>query len=263
MMPDSDPPCLTHPTLCFLSYNRPALLDRAVTTALAYADRPVEVIIHDDGSTDEIVLPLIAQLQARGLVSTYIANAPGHNEGQGVALNRMFGMATGDVIFKLDQDLVFNPNWLRRALGILERNWFVHNEDGSEPLIGLLGLLHYHHDPVDTRKMLLDRYFDWESHHQILGSGFAVPRLSWRQFGPFEERSAAFAEDNVFQLDVTETDGWACALPNEQRNLVENDSMGPGPSTIVSHDGAGGIKVTPIQDGPKLIDPCMLNLARR
>jgi len=240
-----------HATLCFLSYNRPAYLERAIRSAVAGAGEAVEVIVHDDGSTGEAVVGLIRDLQLEGLVSTFIANREGHNEGQGVALNRMFRMATGDLIFKLDQDLAFNAEWLPRARAILRGN----RRDFGEPEIGLLGLLHYHADPVDTAKCRVHAWPRWEQHTHILGSGFAVPRECWEDLGPFEERSAAFAEDHVFQLRVTESERWVCALPPLNENLAENDAMGPGPSTIVGLDSSGQVVVTPIQAGPYLVTP--------
>lgn len=242
---------MNHPTLCFLSYNRPEFLHRAITGAIAGADRPIEIIVHDDGSTDERVVPLLRQMQVAGQISTLILNPPGHNEGQGIALNRMFRLATGRTIFKLDQDVTFNPGWLADAMEILDGNDL---PERDEPVIGLLGLLHYHADPVDTAKCKLADWEDWEEHTHILGSAFAVPTGIWRLLGPFDERSTAFAEDWAFQQKVTAQEGMACALP-AGRNLVENPSMGPGPSTIVSAAPDGEIVVTKIREEPYLVVP--------
>ncbi len=231
-----------HASLCMLSYERPAFLGQAIETAVANAGAPLELIVHDDGSSDPGVRALLDDLLNMGLVSTVILNPRGHNQGQGTALNRMFNMATGDPIIKLDQDLIFRPSWLVDVCDILDRNardctskvpLYPGSKDGIEggPRIGLLGLFHYHHDPVDSAKTRVAAHGYWEQHTHICGSGFAVTRECWRALGPFGEHSAAFAEDWVFQMRVTESSRYVCALP--PGDLVDNQGFGIGPSTVV------------------------------
>jgi hypothetical protein len=227
-------------SLCFLSYNRPKFLQTAIRTAAENAGAPCEVIVHDDGSSDSEVYNLITDLQMDGFISTAIFNAEGHNQGQGVALNRMFNIASGDPIIKLDQDLIFEPDWLAKVNDLLWRN----------PRVGLLGLFKYWHDPVDWRKTGLDRgvVSDGLSYHShICGSGFALPRRVWRALGPFEEHSAAFAEDADMQRRVFESAVWDCALPDQ--DLVRNQGFGIGPSTVVPAIG----QVATFNTGPKLV----------
>ena len=57
---------------------------------------------------------LCERLVARGDVSSLILNPTGHNEGVGRALNRAASISTGQWIVKLDQDLLFEPDWLPR-----------------------------------------------------------------------------------------------------------------------------------------------------
>jgi glycosyltransferase involved in cell wall biosynthesis len=227
-------------SLCFLSYNRPRFLEEAIRTAADNANAPCEVIVHDDGSSDSEVYNLITDLQMDGYISTAIFNAEGHNQGQGVALNRLFNIASGDPIIKLDQDLIFEPNWLRKVNHLLRRN----------PRAGLLGLFKYEHDPVDYRKTRIHTDapcdgLDWHTH--ICGSGFALPRVVWETLGPFEEHSAAFAEDADMQRRVFESETWDCALPYV--DLVRNQGFGIGPSTVVPAVG----QVATFNTGPKLV----------
>jgi glycosyltransferase involved in cell wall biosynthesis len=227
-------------SLCFLSYNRPQFLQTAIETALLNAGAPCEVIVHDDGSTDEDVYDLLYSAQAQGVISTLIVNPPGHNQGQGVALNRLFNIASGDPIIKLDQDLIFEPNWLEKVNHLLMRN----------PRAGLLGLFKYEHDPVDYRKTRIatpDHARDGlDFHTHICGSGFALQRVVWEALGPFEEHSAAFAEDADMQRRVFEHPAWDCALPYV--DLVRNQGFGIGPSTVVPAVG----QVATFHTGPKL-----------
>lgn len=236
---------------CVLSFERPDFLRSGIESLLANAGHQLELIIHDDGSTDRAVYEHLRTFQQAG--ATVITNAPGHNQGQGIALNRMFKMAKGDPIIKLDQDLLYEPGWLAETVRILRENYPRSQSSGmdvrrppEEPLIGLLGLLHYHHDPVASIKCKIDQHQGWQSHTHILGSAFAVRRPVWHGLGPFQEHSPAFAEDWDFQRRVTDSEGFVCGLPD--RDLVTNRGMGIGPSTVVVGPG----KVRDIHTGPYL-----------
>lgn len=229
---------MSHATCCVLSYNRPAFLWECLNGLLC-AGAPLELIVHDDGSSDDGVYRVLNQFRDR---ATIIANPPGHNQGQGTALNRMFGMASGDPIIKLDQDLIFQPGWLGKVNGLLDKN----------PTLGLLGLFHYWHDPCDSAKTIIEQHGGWSSRTHILGSGFAVRRACWEELGPFEEHSAAFAEDWVFQNKVTASANWVCGLPDE--DLVANQGFGVGPSTVVVGTPSAPT-VTPIHSGPLVVQP--------
>lgn len=234
---------------CVLSFERPDFLRTGIESLLASAGAQLELIIHDDGSRDSRCYEVLRDLQGQG--ATVITNAPGHNQGQGTALNRMFRMAKGDPIIKLDQDLLYRPGWLADVNNLLasnaDRSYEPTHGIAKEPRIGLLGLLHYHHDPVASIKCKIAEHGSWQSHTHILGSGFAVPRDCWRKLGPFSEHSAAFAEDWQFQRKVTDSEDWVCGLPNE--DLVENRGMGIGPSTVVIGPG----QVRPIHTEPYIL----------
>ncbi len=234
---------MSHATLCFLSYERPVFLRQAIETAVAGVEEPVEVIIHDDGSTNRELLKYLYTIHQQGAVSSVLLNAPGINQGQGVALNRMFRMATGDPIIKLDQDLVFKPGWLSRVREVLQ-----------DERVGLCALFRYWLDPVDHRKTLLPLTTPpgHSYHTHIIGSGFAVPRHVWEELGPFAERWESFGEDWEFQKRVHASGRWLNAIPDE--DLVENVGFGVGPSTVVVQ-GADGPEPSKIHQLPLLISP--------
>jgi GT2 family glycosyltransferase len=220
---------------CVLSYQRPQFLRDCLST-LVRAGAPLELIVHDDGSTDPEVRRLLSGAVDEG--ATVVLNAPGHNQGQGTACNRMFAIASGDPIIKLDQDLIFTPGWLAHVTALMDHN----------AQIGLLGLMHYHHDPVDSAKTLLEQHAGWSSRTHILGSAFAVRRWCWEELGPFEEHSEAFAEDWIFQREVTASHSWVCGLPDV--DLVDNQGFGVGRSTVVVGAPA---TVTSIHTRPRLV----------
>lgn len=258
-------------SVCVLSYERHDLLKQCLGSMLSRADADFELIVHDDGSRDPELRRWLMGLADDGTISTLILNSAGHNEGQGVAMNRMAAIAKGDPIIKCDQDLLFEPGWLRRLQAILKENqregtlWghgsgCVHGGCSKEPvctgwcedappLIGALGIFHYHHEPVRHTDMLIADRGNWEEHRDFVGSFIAIPRPAWELFGPWAERSASFAEDNVFKLDIAKAEGWCCALTKD--DLAVNQGFGIGPSTVVTADGT----VAKIKSGTKLYEP--------
>lgn len=217
-------------SLCVLSFNRPEMIVHTINQLHEKSGHPFELIVHDDGS-DISVQERLLDLNCRGDISTLILNQPGHNQGQGIALNRMFQMAKGDPIVKLDQDLVYEDGWLATAVDLIATNKHAPREQN----LGLLGLVHYYHEPVDSAKTRIEQFDGWSSRTHILGSGFAVTRECWEWLKPFEEHSDAFAEDWIFQKAVTASHDFACGLPDS--DLATNPNMGPGPSTVVLPNG--------------------------
>lgn len=256
-------------SVCVLSYERLPLLKDCIGSMLAHADADFELIVHDDGSRDPELRRWLLQLSDEGVISTLLLNSGGHNEGQGIAMNRMAAISKGDPIIKCDQDLVFESGWLRKVQEVLAANRVagglmgtgcVHGAcpkpemchswcEDAEPLIGALGIFRYPVEPVRYEDMLLVDHGDWEEHQDFVGSFIAIPRGAWELFGPWEERSPAFAEDNRFKLDVAGTEGWCCALTKEE--LAVNQGFGIGPSTVVVSEGT----VAKIKDGPNVYMP--------
>lgn len=243
-------------SVCLLSFNRPRLLTQTIQTAIANAHHPFELIVHDDGS-DEETRDVLHDLQEDGDISLLMLNAPGNNEGQGVALNRMFGAATGDPLVKMDQDMILDPGWLRKSVDLLVANQ--QESQGSKvdddlPEIGALGLFKYEHPPVDFRMMHIAARASggiaWEEVEDFVGSAMVIPRAAYEEFGPFQMRSPAFAEDAVFKQDIAARNGWCCALfPDD---LAINVGFGIGPSTVnVVEDG--NVVTQSIHDTPLLL----------
>lgn len=231
---------------CLLSFNRPEFVKKAVTSAIEMANWPLEMIVHDDGS-DEATVQVLLDLHRQGYISTLILNPEGHNQGQGIALNRMFQMAKGDPIIKMDHDLIFRPYWLAQCVQVLKRNASL----PIEPRIGALGLFKYEADPVDYRQMFIAAYEGWEHHKDFVGSAMVIPRDSYEKFGPFEERSTAFAEDYVFKKTIDDARGWANALlPSD---VVVNQGFGYGPSTVVVKAEDGSLTSREIKEEPWLV----------
>lgn len=235
-------------SLCLLSYNRPKFVMDAILSLQKNSGYPYELIVHDDGSGPE-TLAVLRQLFADGYISTLIENKEGHNQGQGIALNRMFNMAKGDPIVKMDHDLVFAQGWLKQASLTLQLN----EQRPHEPDIGALGLFRYHHPPVVFAESIIAHHEGWTEVDDFVGSAMVIPRRAWEEFGPFEERSPAFAEDYAFKRLIHDREGWCCGMM--PHDLAINQGFGPGPSTVVYEKEGGEIGVSKIEDGPPIIRP--------
>lgn len=224
-------------SVCVLSYERPELL-HACLESVRDGRADFELIVHDDGSKDPRVRQLLWDLQGKGGISHLLLQAPGQNEGVGEAVRKCFAVAQGDLLIKVDQDLVFAPGWLRETRRILE--------DGT---VGAVGSFAYHHDPVDVAKTTLEQRDGFFTVEDFVGSSFAIPRSVYELpgVGPIEVHSPAFSEDVGLKKRIQDA-GYVLALPDE--NVAVNVGFGIGPSTVnVAHGEVQGIK-----DGPLTFD---------
>lgn len=253
-------------SVCVLSYERLDFLKACLASILTVGYADFELIVHDDGSEDEELRQWLFRMSQTGVISTLLMNPPGHNEGQGIAMNRMAAVAKGDPIIKCDQDMVLRPGWLREINSILLENrnagkgLCVHGAcprpetcpsvcEDAEPLIGALGVFRYPVEPVAYEDMLIKPRGRWEEHRDFVGSFIAIPRDAWELFGPWTERSSSFDEDNLFKLEIAATEGWCVALTAEE--FGENQGFGIGPSTVVTSTG----DVARIKPGPRIHVP--------
>ena len=98
------------------AFNAQNTLDRAIGSVLGQSHDRIEVIIIDDGSTDNTV-QIAADIAARDSRCTLLR----HDQSRGAAAARNTGIdkANGDYIAFLDADDVWHPEKLRRQLAVL------------------------------------------------------------------------------------------------------------------------------------------------
>lgn len=113
MMPADNPLV----TVYMPTYNRASLLSRAIESVLAQTYSNFELIIVDDGSTDNTHELLAAYAKQDSRVTYYINE---HNQGACVSRNRAIKKAQGEFVTALDDDDYFLPN----RLSVLLDNWF-------------------------------------------------------------------------------------------------------------------------------------------
>jgi glycosyltransferase involved in cell wall biosynthesis len=97
-------------------YDLGEFLDEAVDSALTQTHANVEVIVVDDGSTDEATRALLARYDRP---KTRVLHAP--HEGLAAARNRALFDSHGEYVCALDADDRLDPAFLERTVGVLER----------------------------------------------------------------------------------------------------------------------------------------------
>jgi glycosyltransferase involved in cell wall biosynthesis len=96
------------------TFNRAGIVTRAIDSVLGQTYRPVEVVVVDDGSTDDT--PRVLQAYGDTIVSVVQNNA-----GPSAARNRGIRESKGDLIGFLDSDDLWLPTKLERQVDLLQR----------------------------------------------------------------------------------------------------------------------------------------------
>lgn len=119
IFPEIDPTRFV--TVMIPAFNEELVIERAVRGVLASTDVRVEVIVIDDGSSDEtseVVASAFAQDPRVKLLTL-------ENGGKARALNHALALATGEIVIALDADTQFEPTTIARLA-----RWF------ADPKIG-------------------------------------------------------------------------------------------------------------------------------
>jgi glycosyltransferase involved in cell wall biosynthesis len=96
-------------------YNAGDLLTEAVESALAQTWEDLEVVIVDDGSTDPVTQKILEQASWPRTRIVHQTNA-----GPSAARNRAVEMATGQYILPLDADDTIEPEYVAKAVAVLD-----------------------------------------------------------------------------------------------------------------------------------------------
>ena len=238
-------------SVCLLSYNRAEFLAQAIEHARDQAGHPVELVIHDDGSRDPAVYPLLLDLLNNARISRLVLQPPGHNQGVGESIRAAFGVASGEYLCKVDQDLTgFQPGWLAKAIAILDAP-AVYSPISGTGIVGLVGLFTYP-DLADERFRTIYQHDGFREVSDFVSSAFVMKRSVYEQMGGITTHSDGFGEDKTLKDELTAA-GYILALPNVE--LASNVGWGVGPSTVnEAFEDDGSVRVAKIHHGPVQFD---------
>ncbi|WP_428487980.1 glycosyltransferase family 2 protein [Rhodopila sp.] len=178
-------------------YNGARFITHALDSVFAQSIKPIEVIVIDDGSTDEgpaIVARYAAQQPLRHL----------HKPNGGQSSARNFGIrhAQGTLIALLDQDDAWYPHHLRElsrpfqedntaTLGWTYSNLDEITEDNRLRIRSLLSGGSAEHPKTDLEKCLGEDMF-------ILPSASMISRSAFDAVGGFDENLIGYEDDDLF-----------------------------------------------------------------
>jgi len=101
------------------NYNYSGYLDYCIKSALEQTHKNIEVIVYDDGSTDDSLEVIRKYEHGIKLISeTNFGHAPSFNQAN--AINRAFEASKGEIIFLLDSDDAFLPEKVETVVKCFE-----------------------------------------------------------------------------------------------------------------------------------------------
>ncbi|MBW4693748.1 MAG: glycosyltransferase [Lyngbya sp. HA4199-MV5] len=174
------------------SYNYARFLRQAIDSVLTQTYSNLEVIVVDDGSTDE----------SRSVIARYgdrVIPVLKENGGQGSAWNAGFDVAKGDIILLLDSDDVFLPDVAQRVVdafhqhpGTAKVQWRLHLMDVNGKRLGRTS-------PLERRRMptgdLRPRIYNYPNYVWPPTSGNAFSATALRQILPIPEDTYRLSPD--------------------------------------------------------------------
>jgi glycosyltransferase involved in cell wall biosynthesis len=139
------------------NYNNGRYIAACVDSALNQTTPPDEVVVYDDGSTDESLAILRSYGERIILIEGVHDDARPSRECQANAVHRAFERSTGEWLFLLDGDDLFAPNKVERVLGavagqagisLVQSPMVLIDENGTE--IGKYRDARFHHPDINT-----------------------------------------------------------------------------------------------------------------
>lgn len=189
------------------SYNASAYVKEAIDSALAQTHKDIEIIVVDDGSTDDTKQILEPYIRSNKIHYIYQAN-----KGLSGARNTGIKAARGEYVALLDADDLFLPEKIEKQVEHLETH---PNCD-----VSYCDLYHFNDREPDNLLKLNYRYYSGKDVlPNLLKQSFIAPvtvvfrKSVFARFGLFDEAMRQYAEDLEFWLRLTYGGAQICFLP--------------------------------------------------
>src|ERR1700728_3850120 len=98
------------------TYNRAATIGRTLDSVVRQTHRPLEIIVVDDGSSDDT----LRAVDRQGCTVPLTVLALGDNQGAAAARNQGIALARGDFVAFLDSDDEWQPDKIAKQLAALD-----------------------------------------------------------------------------------------------------------------------------------------------
>lgn len=178
-------------SVCIANYNGQRLIEECIESIFAQdCDVPIEIIVHDDASSDDSVKLLQSRYSGR---ITLIESQD--NVGFCVANNRMAEIAQGDYLLLLNNDATLMPDALSTLLN--------HARELIAPAILTLPQYRYDNGALVDAGAFLDPCLNSVPNlnlsridvGMVIGACLWIPRHLWNELGGFPEWFGSIAED--------------------------------------------------------------------
>jgi glycosyltransferase involved in cell wall biosynthesis len=177
-------------SVCIANYNGAHMLAECLDSVLAQEiDAPVEIIVHDDASSDDSVAFLREHYpQVEVLASS-------ENVGFCIANNRMVAQARGEYLLLLNNDAALHADALRTLLAAVQGH--------ASPGIYTLPQYDWQSGELVDRGCLLDPFYNPVPNLDparrdvayVIGACLFTSRALWNELGGFPEWMGSIAED--------------------------------------------------------------------
>ena len=177
-------------SICIANYNGMGIIDSALLSVMAQdCDFRIEIIVHDDASTDGSVDFIRKNFPDVKLIASKV------NVGFCVSNNRMVSKAMGEYILLLNNDAILLPN----AISTL------YDEARRQNTPGILGVPQYNFfsGKLIDRGLLFDPFINTVPNYNtkradvgmVIGACLWIPRTLWMELGGFPEWFHTLGED--------------------------------------------------------------------
>lgn len=195
---------LTNPLVSILipCYNSEQNLSETIKSALAQTWKNIEIIIVDDGSTDNSLAV------AKSFESSIVKVISQENQGQSASENRAFAESQGDFIEYLDADDLLAPDKIERQIKLLGNSdsfvacceWSRFYKFPREAIF-IPQPLWKDLDPVDWLVCA------WERHYMMHGATWLIPRKIAEKAGAWDERLSLINDFDYFSRVLLASEG--------------------------------------------------------